>query len=221
MISTRLASIKSTIPPGVELVAVSKFHPAEAIQEAYDAGQRIFGESRAQELSRKYEALPKDIRWHFIGHLQPNKAKYIAPSISPIHAVDSFKLLTEIDKQGRRNNRAIPCLLQLHVAKEETKFGFSTEECRQILDEGKWKELAGVEICGLMCMASNTDDETRIRSDFHTAHNFFKWAKEKHFAHSSHFVLRSWGMSDDYFIAAEEGSNMVRIGSAIFGEREV
>ncbi len=221
MISTRLASIKSTIPPGVELVAVSKFHPAEAIQEAYDAGQRIFGESRAQELSRKYEALPKDIRWHFIGHLQPNKVKYIAPFISLIHAVDSFKLLTEIDKQGRRNNRAIPCLLQLHVAKEETKFGFSTEECRQILDEGKWKELAGVEICGLMCMASNTDDEARIRGDFHTAHNFFKWAKEKHFADAPHFSLCSWGMSGDYLIATKEGSNMIRIGSAIFGEREV
>ncbi len=207
------------MPQGVTLVAVSKFHPIEALQEAYDAGQRIFGESRAQELVLKHEALPKDIAWHFIGHLQPNKVKYIAPFVSLIHAVDSFKLLLEIDKQGRRNNRTIPCLLQLHVAQEETKFGFSIEECRQMLDDGKWRELEGAEICGLMCMASNTDDEVRIRGDFRAAHDFFKWAKEYHFAHSPHFALRSWGMSDDYLIATEEGSNIVRIGSAIFGER--
>ncbi len=220
MISTRLASIKAAMPPGVALVAVSKYHPAEALREAYDAGQRIFGESRAQELVLKHEALPKDIEWHFIGHLQPNKVKYIAPFVSLIHAVDSFKLLAEIDKQGRRNNRVIPCLLQLHVAQEETKFGFSPEECRQLLDEGRWKELRGVQICGLMCMASNTDDEARIRSDFHTAYSFYQWAKKTHFAEDTHFALRSWGMSGDYLIAAEEGSNMVRIGSAIFGERE-
>lgn len=215
----RLNDTLSALPDTVSLVAVSKFHPTEAIREAYDAGQRVFGESRAQELVGKHDTLPADIMWHFIGHLQPNKVKYIAPFVSLIHAVDTFRLLQEIDKQGRRCDRVIPCLLQLHVAAEETKFGFTPQECREMLEEGDWRELDHVEIAGIMCMASNTDDEARIRADFHTAYQFYREAKAKWFADRPAFTLRSWGMSGDWHIAIEEGSNMVRIGSAIFGER--
>lgn len=215
----RLNDTINALPEKVTLVAVSKFHPAEAIREAYDAGQRIFGESRAQELVGKHDTLPTDIEWHFIGHLQPNKVKYIAPFVSLIHAVDTFRLLQEIDKQGRRCDRVIPCLLQLHVAAEETKFGFTPQECRAMLEEGTWREMDHVEIAGIMCMASNTDDEARIRADFHEANQFYREAKSTWFADRPTFALRSWGMSGDWHIAVEEGSNMVRIGSAIFGER--
>lgn len=219
-IQRRLTETLAALPEQVRLVAVSKFHPAEAIAEAYEAGQRIFGESRAQELVAKHESLPQDIEWHFIGHLQPNKVKYIAPFVSLIHAVDSPKLLAEIDKQARRCDRVIPCLLQLHVAQEETKFGFSPEECRTYLESGAWRELHNVQIAGIMCMASNTDDAARIRRDFHTAYEFYRSAKADFFADAPSFCERSWGMSHDYPLAVEEGCTMVRIGTQIFGERQ-
>ena len=215
-----LNEVKATIQPGVDLVAVSKFHPASVLQEAYDAGQRIFGESRVQELQTKYEALPKDIEWHFIGHLQANKVKYIAPYISLIHAVDSMKLLTEINKQAEKHNRVISCLLELHIAQEESKFGFLPDECTQMLDEGKWRDLHHVQIAGLMCMASNATDEAQIRSEFHKANTYFQEIKARFFANDDAFCQRSWGMSHDYQIAMKEGASLVRIGTAIFGERE-
>lgn len=216
----RLTDISRSIPENVKLVAVSKFHPAEQIQECYDCGQRIFGESHEQELRVKHPALPSDIEWHFIGHLQTNKVKYIAPYISLIHAVDSLKLLREIDKQAARNNRSIRCLLELHLADEATKYGFTLEACREMLASGEWKELKHVHITGLMCMATNTDDEERIRQDFHTARTFFDEIKTAYFPNDDTFKERSWGMTHDYPIAIEEGATMVRIGTAIFGERQ-
>lgn len=219
-VRARFGETLSRLPAEVKLVAVSKFHPAEVLLEAYEAGARIFGESRVQELVAKRDLLPADVEWHFIGHLQPNKVKYIAPFISLIHAVDSEKLLREIDKQGRRFNRVIPCLLQIHVAREETKFGFTTEECHALLKDGCWRELNNVELAGLMCMASNTDDCGRVRQDFRKAYDFYKYVKHEYFVGTPSFHLRSWGMSGDYELALQEGSNMVRIGSFIFGERE-
>lgn len=215
----RLNAIRQSLPAQTRLVAVSKYHPAEALQEAYDAGQRIFGENIVQELQQKQQILPKDIQWHYIGHLQTNKVKYIAPYVALIHAVDSLKLLQEIDKQAKKVNRIIPCLLQLHVAKEETKFGFTIEECREFLKAGEWKTLKNVRIDGLMCMASNVDDQTQVHEEFRSAYDFFKEAKETFFADSPDFKERSWGMSHDYPIAIEEGSTLVRVGTKIFGER--
>ena len=218
-IANRLREVTDSLPQGVRLVAVSKFHPAEYVKEAYDAGQRVFGESREQELSRKVEVLPKDIEWHFIGHLQTNKVKYIAPYVSMIEAVDSLKLLKEIEKQGAKNNRVIDVLLELHIAEEETKYGLTLDACRQLLEEGEWRNMAHVRICGLMMMASYVEDEAQIRQEFRTAHNFFDEVKQRYFAESPYFTQRSWGMSHDYPIAVEEGSTMVRVGTAIFGPR--
>lgn len=215
-----LKEVKATIKPGVELVAVSKFHPAEVIQEAYDEGQRIFGESRAQELREKQATLPADIEWHFIGHLQPNKVKYIAPYISLIHAVDSLKLLNEINKQAAKHNRVINCLLELRVAQEATKYGMTPDECLALLEGGEWRELKNVQIAGMMCMASNTDNRAQIRQEFQRARACFDEAKARFFANDPAFCQRSWGMSEDYDIAMEEGATLVRIGTAIFGERE-
>lgn len=215
-----LKEVKATIKPGVELVAVSKFHPAEVIQEAYDEGQRIFGESRAQELREKQATLPADIEWHFIGHLQPNKVKYIAPYISLIHAVDSLKLLNEINKQAAKHNRVINCLLELRVAQEATKYGMTPDECLALLESGEWRELKNVQIAGMMCMASNTDNRAQIRQEFQRARTCFDEAKTRFFANDPAFCQRSWGMSEDYDIAMEEGATLVRIGTAIFGERE-
>lgn len=215
-----LKEVKATIKPGVELVAVSKFHPAEVIQEAYDEGQRIFGESRAQELREKQATLPADIEWHFIGHLQPNKVKYIAPYISLIHAVDSLKLLNEINKQAAKHNRVINCLLELRVAQEATKYGMTPDECLALLESGEWRELKNVQIAGMMCMASNTDNRAQIRQEFQRARACFDEAKTRFFANDPVFCQRSWGMSEDYDIAMEEGATLVRIGTAIFGERE-
>jgi pyridoxal phosphate enzyme (YggS family) len=215
-IAKNISEIRATLPPSVALVAVSKYYPIEAVAEAYAAGQRIFGESRAQEIREKAEALPKDIEWHFIGHLQPNKVKYIAPFISLIHAVDTPKLLAEINRQAEKCGRVIPCLLQLHVAAEETKYGFTPNEAWQFLESGEWRNYPNAQISGVMCMATNTDDEVRIRSDFHTAHDFFLRAKSAFFADNPHFTQCSWGMSDDYSIAISEGSTLVRIGSKIF-----
>ena len=214
-----ISEIRQTLPPDVRLVAVSKFHPASMIEDAYAGGQRIFGENHVQELRQKYEVLPQDIEWHFIGHLQTNKVKYIAPYVQLIHAVDSHKLLTEINRQALRNNRVIDCLLELHVAQEETKFGFSPDEMYDYVRQAEWRQLQNVRICGIMCMASNTDDEARIARDFQQAQQLFDRLKQDFFATEESFSIRSWGMSNDYTIALRYGSNMVRIGSKIFGPR--
>lgn len=225
----RLNDVRERLPEELRLVAVSKYHSCEAILEAYDAGQRIFGESRVQELQEKQVVLPRDIEWHFIGHLQVNKVKYIAPYITLIHAVDSLKLLTEIDKQCARHvderierglSQKIKVLLQLHVAQEETKFGFTPAECKAFLSSGEWRNLEHVDISGVMCMASNTDDEEQIAAEFQTACDFFEFARERYFANSESFCECSWGMSDDYPIAIEHGSTLVRVGSYIFGPRQ-
>jgi len=218
-IKSQLQNINAILPQTTQLVAVSKYHPIEALQEAYDAGQRIFGESHVQELTVKYDALPKDIIWHFIGHLQTNKVKYIAPFISLIHAVDTMKLLREINKQAEKFGRVIPCLLQIHIAQEETKFGFTPDELRETLAAGEWRSLKKIQIAGLMCMASNTDDEQQIRDEFRFAHSFFSSIKDDFFADDPLFRELSMGMSGDYPIAIEEGSTLIRVGSLIFGNR--
>ena len=218
-VAGKLREVKSSIPEGVTLVAVSKFHPNEYIEAAYAEGQRVFGESHEQELSKKYDTLPKDIQWHFIGHLQTNKVKYIAPYISMVDAVDSLKLLKEINKQAAKHDRVIDVLLELHIAQEATKYGLTIDACRQLLDDGEWRNLNNVRICGLMMMASNTDDENQIRSEFMQAADFFDEVKAKYFADSAAFCLRSWGMSHDYKIAVECRSTMVRVGTTIFGPR--
>lgn len=221
IITENLKSIKSQLPDGVKLCAISKYHPSSMIEEAHTAGQRIFGESHVQELMQKTDELSayKDIEWHFIGHLQTNKVKYIAPFISLIHAVDTPKLLKEISKQGLKCNRQIPCLMQLHVAQEETKFGFTPDELMEYLKTGEWKTLTGADIRGIMCMASNTDDEERIHRDFQTAVQFIWRCSQEIPEMASHLSIRSWGMSGDYPIAIQEESNMVRVGTAIFGPR--
>ena len=218
-IKAEIQRIKAELPEGVQLVAVSKYHPVEALQEAYEGGQRIFGESKVQEMTQKYEALPKDIEWHFIGHLQTNKIKYMAPYVALIHGVDSYKLLSEINKQAAKAGRIIPCLLQIHIAQEETKFGFSTDECRSMLEEGNWRQLKNVQIAGVMGMATNTEDEAQIKREFSTLSAFFQEVKETYFKEVSSFKEISMGMSDDYPIAIEEGSTLIRIGSRIFGAR--
>jgi hypothetical protein len=214
-----LRQVRSLLPEGVGLVAISKYHPAEYIQAAYDEGQRIFGESHEQELRTKHEALPKDIVWHFIGHLQTNKVKYIVPYIAMIEAVDSLKLLREIQKQAEKCNRIVNVLLELHIAEEATKYGLSLDDCRKLLAAGEWRNMDHVRICGLMMMASNTDDETRIAQEFQTASDFFDEVKEHYFPHEEYFCERSWGMSSDYHIAVQHHSTMVRIGTTIFGPR--
>jgi pyridoxal phosphate enzyme (YggS family) len=218
-LSEKINNIQKTLPTGVRLVAVSKYHPASLIQEAYDAGQRIFGESHVQELVAKHDALPKDIEWHFIGHLQTNKVKYIAPFVSLIHAVDSERLLIEIDKQAKRSGRTISVLLQVHVAKETTKFGFTPDELLNFMENGDWRQYTNIRFSGIMCMATNTDDEALIASEFEQAKTLFHRIKEKYFSDSDTFNECSWGMSGDYPIAIEHGSTLIRIGSMIFGER--
>jgi len=218
-VTENLNDILKTLPEGTNLVAVSKFHPAECILEAYEAGQRIFGESRAQELCEKQKILPEDIQWHFIGHLQTNKIKQIVPFISLIQSVDSLKLLKEINKEGEKIDRVIPCLLQLHIAREETKFGFSMEECRELLSSGDWIDLKNIKLRGFMGMASLTDNINAVRKEFRNLNDFFKETKRNFFPSDKSFSELSIGMSDDYKIAIDEGSTMVRIGSAIFGQR--
>lgn len=217
-IAERVKAMSATLPEGVTLIAVSKYHPVEAIRAAYDAGHREFGESKAQDLVIKHQELPKDIRWHFIGHLQSNKIKYIAPFIHLIHSIDTFKLLQEVDKQGAKTGRRIPSLLQIHIAQEETKFGFTPQECMEMLEKGQWRSLQNVEIRGLMCMASNTDDKEQIASEFSTVQRLFKVIKERFFTGNESFSILSAGMSDDYPIAIEHGSTHIRIGSGIFIE---
>jgi len=219
-IRENLQKIRSELPPHVTLVAVSKTKPLNMIQEAYEAGQRDFGENYAQELAEKETLLPKDIRWHAIGHLQTNKVKYIAPFVHLIHAVDSSKLLEEIDKQALKNKRVIDCLLQIYIAKEETKFGFSFEECEGYLKTDDFKKLENIRVAGLMGMATNTSNDKQIRGEFGSLNEFYKKLRSEN-PETSNFKLQtlSIGMSSDYKIAIEEGSTLVRIGSSIFGER--
>ena len=218
-IATQIQQLRSSLPEGVNLLAISKFQPIEALQEAYDAGQRMFGENHIQEMAAKAATLPKDIEWHFTGHVQTNKIKYMAPFVSLIHAVDSFRLLREINKHAAKHNRTIDCLLQIHIAQEETKFGFTIDECRAMLTTEPWRELHNVRITGLMAMGSNTDDMEQVRSEFRQMKEFFDELKSTHFADSDAFCQLSEGMTDDYPIAIEEGSTIIRIGSMIFGER--
>lgn len=218
-IKSSLQDVLSELPQQTRLVAVSKFHPNEAIMEAYEAGQRIFGESKVQEMTQKYESLPKDIEWHFIGHLQTNKIKYMIPYVSLIHGIDSYKLLTEVNKQAAKVNRIIPCLLQIHIAQEETKFGFSFEECKDMLNAGEWKELKNIRISGLMGMATNTDSTEQIDNEFRSLSMFFQEVRQTYFPEEPTFKELSMGMSHDYHQAVDEGSTLVRVGSKIFGER--
>lgn len=218
-VKNNLHEVLDSLPENVRLVAISKYHSNEYIEAAYAEGQRIFGESHERELTAKQEVLPKDIRWHFIGHLQTNKVKYIAPYISMIEAVDSIRLLREIDKHAARNCRVIDVLLELHIAEEETKYGLTLDECRALLDDGEWRGLKNVRICGLMAMASFVDDEKQIRSEFTRASDFFDEIKQSYFADDDSFCERSWGMSHDYKIAVECNSTMVRVGTKIFGPR--
>ena len=218
-VAKNLHEVLDTLPDGVKLVAISKFHPKEYIEAAYREGQRIFGESHEQELAGKVQSLPKDIEWHFIGHLQTNKVKYIAPYISMIEAVDTVKLLKEINKQAAKYNRVINVLLELHIAEEESKYGFTPDACRKFLKSGEWRELKNVHISGLMMMASNVEDKDQIRKEMTFASNLFDELKATYFSDDPEFKERSWGMSHDYPIAVECHSTMVRVGTAIFGPR--
>ena len=218
-VAKNLHEVLDKLPDGVKLVAISKFHPKEYIEVAYREGQRIFGESHEQELAGKVQSLPKDIEWHFIGHLQTNKVKYIAPYISMIEAVDTVKLLKEINKQAAKYNRVINVLLELHIAEEESKYGFTPDACREFLKSGEWRELKNVHISGLIMMASNVEDKDQIRKEMTFASNLFDELKATYFSDDPEFKERSWGMSHDYPIAVECHSTMVRVGTAIFGPR--
>lgn len=216
-IADNLARIRETLPTGVTLVAVSKFHPAEILKEAYDAGQRIFGESRPQEMTAKYRVLPEDIEWHMIGHLQTNKVKYIAPFVSLIHSVDSLKLAETIDREAAKAGRVIDVLLQLHIAQEETKFGWNAGELEHFLQNGELAKLEHIRIRGLMGMASLTNDRQQVRKEFRALHHIFLTFREKYLPQMD---VLSMGMSGDYPLAIEEDATMVRIGSSIFGARQ-
>ncbi len=219
-IENNIRKITETLPAGCRLVAVSKTQSPERIMEAYAAGLRIFGENKAQELTRKYEALPKEIKWHMIGHLQRNKVKHIAPFVDLIHSVDSARLLEEIDKQGARFSRVILCLLQVHIAEEESKFGFDADEVRALLQSPELAERRNVEIHGLMGMATLTRDDEKIRDEFRRLRRLFEELKNLSLPDNVRLTELSMGMSNDYHIAVEEGSTLVRVGSAIFGERD-
>jgi PLP dependent protein len=207
-------------PTQTKLVAVSKTKPVEAIQRLYDRGQRIFGESKAQELTPKYEELPKDIEWHMIGHLQRNKVKYIAPYISLIHSVDSPRLLKEVNKQARKEDRVIDCLLQFHIADEESKYGFSWDTAVELLEGDSYAQMEHIRIVGVMGMATFTENTDQVRRELQELHRIFKKLKADYFAGEERFKEVSMGMSGDYQIALEEGSTMVRIGTLLFGERD-
>lgn len=218
-IAENIDLIRANLPLNVKLVAVSKTKPAELLMEAYLHGQRVFGENKVQEMVWKYEKLPKDIEWHLIGHLQTNKVKYVAPFVHLIHGVDTFRLLKAIHTEAQKVNRIIPCLLQFHIAAEETKFGFSMDEAIEMLTAAEFKNLRNITISGVMGMATFTDDENRIRKEFAHLKAIFDRLRIEHFSENSDFKEISMGMSGDYLIAIEEGSTMVRIGSTIFGER--
>ncbi|HKI90529.1 MAG TPA: YggS family pyridoxal phosphate-dependent enzyme [Draconibacterium sp.] len=218
-IAKNIAEITKELPAGVRLVAVSKTKPNEDIFEAYHSGHKIFGENKVQDLTRKYEELPKDIEWHFIGHMQTNKVKYIAPFVALIHGVDSLKLLKVINKEAKKTGRIIPCLLQFHIAQESTKFGLSLDEAAEILKSEAFKTIRNIKIVGVMGMATYTDNETQIRDEFRMLNGIFNSLKNEYFSESDEFCEISMGMSDDYLIAVEEGSTLVRVGSKIFGAR--
>lgn len=219
MIKENLNIVKATVPSNVTLIAVSKTKPVSDLQEAYDAGQRIFGENKALEMRDKHQVLPADIQWHFIGHLQTNKIKYIAPFVTLIHAIDSISLLEAVNKEAAKNNRVINCLLQFHIAQEETKFGLDIEEARAMLESESFKNLNNINICGVMGMATFTDNADQVRNEFKNLKNIFETLKENYFKENNSFREISMGMSDDYPIAIEEGATMVRVGSKIFGAR--
>ena len=218
-IKNNINNLRHGIPPDCRLVAVSKTHSIEKIKEAYDAGQRIFGENRVQELTPKFDVLPKDIEWHMIGHMQSNKVKYIAPFVHLIHSVDTYNLLQEINKQATKASRTIPCLLQVHIAEEESKFGFSETEVSELLQAEDLKKLDHVHIVGLMGMATFTDNKDQVRKEFKGLKSFFDKLKSATLPSNAVMKELSMGMSSDYQIAVEEGSTMIRVGSAIFGER--
>lgn len=218
-VKTNLHEVIDHLPQGVRLVAISKYHPNEYIEAAYAEGQRVFGESHEQELRQKHQTLPSDIEWHFIGHLQTNKVKYIAPYVSMIEAVDSLKLLREINKQAEKCGRVMKVLLELHIAEEATKYGLTLDACRELLAGGEWREMNNVKICGLMMMASFVEDQEQIRREMTIARDFFDEVKSAYFADDEAFCERSWGMSDDYPIALETGTTMIRVGTKIFGPR--
>jgi hypothetical protein len=219
MIKENLERIKETVPNGVTLVAVSKTKPVSDIQEAYDAGQRAFGENYPQEMRDKHEVLPADIQWHFIGHLQTNKIKYIIPFVTLIHSIDTANLLEAVNKEARKHNRVVDCLLQFHIAQEKTKFGLDLNEARQLLDSELFKQMENIRICGVMGMATFTDDEVEIRNEFKHLKAIFDTLKNEYFADHLQFKGISMGMSEDYPIAIEEGATMIRVGSKIFGAR--
>jgi len=218
-IQENIKLLKSQIPKSVKLVAVSKTKPNEDILEAYETGHKIFGENKVQDLAQKYESLPKDIEWHYIGHLQRNKVKFIAPFVSLIHAVDSLRLLQKINEEAKKHNRIINCLLQMHIADEDTKFGLSKVEVEQILENPEFDNLQNVKITGLMGMATYTEDKSRIKKEFEFLKSCFDDFKDKYFLNSDSFKEISMGMSGDFKIAIEAGSTMIRIGSTIFGAR--
>jgi pyridoxal phosphate enzyme (YggS family) len=218
-IAGNINSIKKDLPEKVRLVAVSKTKPNEDILEVYKTGHKIFGENKAQELVQKYEQLPKDIEWHFIGHPQTNKVKYIAPFIRLIHGIDSLKLLKVIDKEAKKNNRQIACLLQFHIGEEDTKFGLSLSEAKEMLESTAFKSFQNVVVAGVMGMATYTENLEQVRNEFSRLSAIFNTLKNEYFSGSKNFCEISMGMSDDYHIAVEEGSTMIRVGSKIFGER--
>jgi len=218
-IESNINSIKSALPVQVKLVAISKTHPVEIIMEAYKAGQCIFGENKVQEMVSKYEAMPKDIQWHLVGHLQSNKVKYIVPFVSLIHSVDSLKLLIVINKEAEKVGRVVDCLLQIHIATEETKFGLSKDELEDVFKSSEYQNMKNVRVIGLMGMATFTENMAHVRAEFRSLSNLFKVIKDTYFAGSTAFTELSMGMSSDYTIAIEEGSTFVRIGSNIFGYR--
>ena len=219
MIKENLAKIKATIPDGVTLVAVSKTKPISDIQEAYDAGHRTFGENYPQEMRDKHEALPKDIQWHFIGHLQTNKIKYIIPYVTLIHSIDTANLLEAVNKEAKKHERVVDCLLQFHIAQEETKFGLDLNEARQLLESESFKQMEDVRICGVMGMGTFTDDMEEVRKEFKHLKSIFETLKQDYFADQPQFKEISMGMSEDYPIAIEEGATLIRVGSKIFGPR--
>ena len=219
-VASEIVRFTDELPANVRLVAVSKFHPVERLMEAYSAGQRIFGESRVQELVQKAQEMPADVQWHFIGHLQTNKVRALLPHVSLIHSVDSERLLDCIDKEAERIGRTVDVLLQIHVAQEEAKFGFTLQEITQLANSGKLTAMSHVRVVGVMAMATNTDDDAEIRREFAEAHHVFYTLKDGCFFGDEHFCELSMGMSDDYRLAIAEGSTMVRIGTTIFGARE-
>jgi pyridoxal phosphate enzyme (YggS family) len=219
MIKENLEKIRATVPEGVTLVAVSKTKPISDLQEAYDAGQRIFGENYPQEMRDKHEVLPQDIQWHFIGHLQTNKIKYIIPYVTLIHSIDTANLLEAVNKEAKKHDRVVDCLLQFHIALEETKFGLDLDEARQLLDSEAFKQMENVRICGVMGMGTFTDNMDEVRKEFKHLKSIFETLKKDYFANQPQFKEISMGMSEDYPIAIEEGATLIRVGSKIFGAR--